>query len=210
MKEVVLLGKDDSAYECPFDGTELWVDAKMLPDIEPEGRIFACTGLTQEVLDICKKHKLPLITEDTFPSYKIANKYLIGYFRGELSYMLAYAIYKHYEKIRIYGFDLTTQDERDNDKPRITYWLGIARGLGIQWEICEKSRLYRVIKDNIKDRYANAIAKKNAVTPEDYVAALQEGRDPYCFVSGIDAESVTVINKDQQGRESVIWRAKVS
>lgn len=118
--------------------------------------------------------------------------------------MLAYAIYLKYDKIRIYGFD---SDDFSN-KPRITYWLGVAKGLGIKWEIAETSKLHRVMKENIKKKYQGMRALRGTGKPSDefldFVGAARVNGDPFCFVSGVDRDAVTVTMRTSEG-EMTEW-----
>ncbi len=199
MKEVLLLGSDDSAYDCPFHA-ELWTTTTMLPNIDPD-----CTKVfddgCNEGLSIALEKGIPVISKDNLP----CEEFGINYFRSPLSYLLAYAIHLGYEKIGIYGFDLKTEDEYEIGRPRITFWLGVAKGKGIVVEIAPNSRLYRVFKDNVRDRWKRAMALKDGVTPEDYLVAIQRGVDPYCFVCGIDKDAVTITNYGENERVITSW-----
>ncbi len=145
------------------------------------------------------------VFDDDFIASLPEMKYL-NYFRSPLSYMLAYAIHLGYDKIRIYGFD----SDNFSDKPRITYWLGVAKGLGIEWEIAETSKLHRVMKENIKKKYRGMRALRGTGAPSDefldFVGAARLNGDPFCFVSGVDKDAVTVVCKDANGVEVGKWQ----
>ena len=140
----------------------------------------------------------------SLPIVEITSGYL-HYFCSPLSYMLAYAIYLKYDRIRIYGFD----SDDFSDKPRITYWLGVAKGLGIECEIAETSKLHRVIKDNIKKRYRGMRTLRGSGAPSDeyldFVKAARVHGDPFCFVSGVDKDAVTVTVRNADGWEVGKW-----
>ncbi len=210
MKEVILLGSGDSAYDCPFNA-ELWTTAAMLPNIDPDcAKVFAFGSNSKEGREIAIKANIPIVSTEAyatekFPYAEIVKEFAIDYFRSPLSYMLAYAIHLGYEKIGIYGFDLEDEDEYKVGKSRITFWLGVATGRGIIWEIGRSSKLYRVLKDNVKDRYKRAMELRDGVTPEDYVATIKNHGDPYTWVSGVDRDAVTVKNYDQNGKEVSSW-----
>ncbi|NMD04081.1 MAG: hypothetical protein GYA71_12470, partial [Bacteroidales bacterium] len=55
-----------------------------------------------------------------------------AYFTNSISYMIAYAIYKGYEKIELYGVDMSARDEYINQRGSVMYWIGFARAKGIE------------------------------------------------------------------------------
>lgn len=206
MKEVLLLGIGNSAYDCPFNA-ELWTTATMLPNIDPD-----CTKVfddgCKEGLDIASEKGMSIISKDTFPREEITKEFGIAYCNSPLSYMLAYAIYLGYDKIGIYGFDSEADSEHESNRPRIAFWFGIAKGRGISVEFGTSSRLYRVFRDNIRDRYQRAMALRDGVTPEDCLAAMARGVDPYCWVSGVDKDAVTITNYGENGKVVASWHSK--
>jgi len=76
--------------------------------------------------DIKAQHPAPFVVTSTF------------------GYMMAYAIYvEKVERILIYGFDMTNETEYRYQRPNAEYWIGFARGLGIEVVVHEKSSLTR-------------------------------------------------------------------
>jgi hypothetical protein len=143
------------------------------------------------------------------PITDIINEFGIAYFRPVMSYMIAHAIYQGYEKIRIYGCDVDEEGNFTADKPRIAFWLGVAKGRGVKVEISDKSRLYRTMKENVKDRYKLARKKLRPETGskemDEFMEVAKSGRDPYVFVSGIDKSAITFISRDKEGRVVSEW-----
>ena len=63
----------------------------------------------------------------------------VNYFACTIDYCIAYAIYKGYEKIRLFGVNMSEQvEEYRNQKPSVEYWIGRAEGLGISVELQHK------------------------------------------------------------------------
>lgn len=206
VKELILLGSGPTGWDCPFNA-ELWVTAAMLPNIDPDcTKVFAFGTDDSEGLEIARRHNIPVVSPDNFPRAEIVARFGLDYFWSPLSYMLAYALYLGYESLKIYGFDLETPEEYQSGKPRITFWLGVAKGMGVRWAIAERSKLYRALKENVKNRYKRAMALKNDVTPEDYVAAMEKHGDPYAWVTGLDKDAVSVKCYDRAGKEVCAWR----
>ena len=143
---------------------------------------------------------------ELFPIDEIRREFGIVYFRLIESYMLAHAIYLGYEKIRIYGVDFN-KDDIAADKPRIAFWIGVAKGRGIKVEIGKKSRLYRVMKENVKDRYNEARAFIKEAKNRGFNEAAQDGIEPYCFVSGVGKDDVKFITRNKKGEVVAEWHS---
>jgi hypothetical protein len=54
-----------------------------------------------------------------------------GYFTNTISYMIALAIYEEFEVIEIYGVDMAVGTEYNEQRPSCEYYIGIAKGRGI-------------------------------------------------------------------------------
>ncbi len=201
--EVIILGADDSCWDCPFDA-ELWSTGEMLPDIDPDcTKVFLFNPCDEIGREKALKHNITIISPEVFPD--LTKRFKLAYLRTTASYMIAYALYHNYEKIKIYGVD--REGHNNADQSRLTWWLGIAKGMGVKYEIAKSSRMYRVLRDNIRDNYARN-KERIADQIDDFVNVVESGRDPFCFVSGVDADDVTVITKGHiigGGEEVVKW-----
>ena len=71
------------------------------------------------------------INQSNYPLNEIVKEFDCAYFTNSISYMIAYAIYKGYEEINIYGVDMTGRDEYINQRGSVMYWIGYARAKGI-------------------------------------------------------------------------------
>jgi len=214
VKKLILLGGGETAYDCPFGDVDLWVTADALPkldELDPEHTKLFCFGNDSTVaIQTALTLGIPIVSTESyatepFPKDAIVKWYGFDYFWSPLSYMIAYALYCGYQEFSIYGFDLESQEEYYSGKPRITFWLGLARGLGVKWDIAKRSKLYRMLKDNVRDRYDRAMALRDGVTPENYALAIENHGDPYIFISGPGRESITVRNYDGNGKEVSSW-----
>ena len=77
-----------------------------------------------------------------YPIEHMAAKYG-DYFYSTISYMFALAIDEGFEEIGIWGIDLSHDSEFEYQKPSAEYFLGIARGQGINLVIPPQSALLR-------------------------------------------------------------------
>jgi len=55
-----------------------------------------------------------------------------AYFTNTVSFMIALAIYEKFETIEIYGVDMAVGTEYDSQRPSCEYYIGIAKGRGIE------------------------------------------------------------------------------
>lgn len=53
------------------------------------------------------------------------------WFRNSICYQVAFAIYEGFERIEMYGWSLSSNTERAYEKPAAVFWLGMAKGMGI-------------------------------------------------------------------------------
>lgn len=112
--------------------------------------------LTEHGVDIYNIHRMKGIKHKMYPLKRLIKKFNTGFFSNTICYMLVYAIDKcttikdgrvvlkrnpPYRKIRFYGVDMMTKDEYELEKGGIEYWIGFARGLGLEVTISEGSTL---------------------------------------------------------------------
>ena len=150
MNPLILLGRGPSREQCPFDAETWapiitlsepdWVDksySKLFEmDWVPEDKVEHCFGIAQEkkipIVGINAKPKRWLNEVEPYPIWDIIREFKANYFKNIASFMLAYAIFKGYEKVRLYGFD---QAEREYlvHRSYVTFWLGVAIGRGLDY-----------------------------------------------------------------------------
>lgn len=54
-----------------------------------------------------------------------------NYLTSSAAYAIAWGIYSGYERIEIYGVEMETNTEYQNQRPGIAYWVGFGRGAGV-------------------------------------------------------------------------------
>jgi hypothetical protein len=57
------------------------------------------------------------------------------YFTNTVAWMIAYAIMSQYKKIGVYGIDMAQDEEYMHQRPSVEYFLGWAKGAGIELEV---------------------------------------------------------------------------
>lgn len=108
------------------------------------------------------QEKHPLVPcSVTYPLDEIVNKYG-DYFTNSISYMIALAIHEGFDDIGVYGVDMATDTEYDHQRPSCEYWLGVARGAGINVyihpaaDLLKKRYLYGY-EDHKEEQFTNKI-----------------------------------------------------
>ena len=85
-------------------------------------------------------HGFPIFMQDKFYDVPNSVRYPIeeaydlshGYLTSSFAYMMSLAILMGYERIEIYGFDMSHDSEFGDQKPCAEYLIGKAEGLGVQ------------------------------------------------------------------------------
>ena len=65
----------------------------------------------------------------------------VKYFTSTFAYMLALALYEDFERIEIFGFEMSGNDEYAPQKAGSEFWIGMAMGLGKELHLPPKSQL---------------------------------------------------------------------
>lgn len=78
-----------------------------------------------------------------YPLDKIIEKWGVNYFTNSISYMIALALYEGYKTIDLYGIHMSHETEYAEQKPSVEFWVGMAKGMGVNMFIPEKSSLLK-------------------------------------------------------------------
>lgn len=82
--------------------------------------------------DVPASVKFPL--EEMLQEFKGAEHY----FTTTVGFALAYAIYRRYKRIEVYGVEMETNTEYAHQRPCVAYWCGVAYGRGIEVDFHSK------------------------------------------------------------------------
>ena len=66
---------------------------------------------------------------EIFPMEKIMDAFPTRFYSNTIAYMLAYALYKGYERIWFYGIDMMTNTCYVQEKGGVEYWMGVVLGM---------------------------------------------------------------------------------
>ncbi len=170
MKDIIILGGGPSWKECPFD-TEVWAVTSVLliPEIncyEKIKKVFSFDDYSEvkPEVDRAKTYSIPVVStfpyaDENYPTEEIRKEFGACLLRNSISYMLAYALYKGYEKLRLYGVDMGPEWKYLSNKPCVYYWLGVATGRGVKFEIAKSSTLELPMADEIR-KYVSELQKR--------------------------------------------------
>lgn len=162
MKDLIILGGGESRKECPYD-TEVWAVSTvlLLPDVKKEciSKVFAIDKyeLIEEDLGITRELDIPIVSvrdyaTESYPLKEIKEEFQTTYFRNTISYTIAMAIYEGYEMLKLYGVDQGPQWNYIANRPYVMFWLGVATGRGVKWELSDSSILKHPLLYEIKKK----------------------------------------------------------
>lgn len=173
MSEITILGGGESWAECPFEG-EVWAVASVLskPEVSCYDKIhkvfaFDEYKFVKGSIRIAKKYHIPVISlrgyaTEKYPLEEIKEEFGTCFFRNTVSYMLAYAIYKGYEKIWLFGIDQGPQWDYLANKFFVFYWLGVATGRGIKFELPKSTILVEPMHEQLR-KYVEELRRKAGI-----------------------------------------------
>lgn len=100
-----------------------------------------------EIVDKINELEIPVLTVEKEDRWKRSalyplEKMLSRYFTNSFAYMIAYALYKKYKKIDLYGCPLAMKEEYREQRPCIEFWLGMAVGKGVEVTLHGESMLF--------------------------------------------------------------------
>jgi hypothetical protein len=164
LKTVTLLGMAISRNLCPFTG-EVWGVNNGYRQAKAQGghldKLFLAHGqvidgagdenfnwneINATGIQVIGTHIVPeLKNYSPYPYEQIVKEFGTDYFSDTICYMLAYAIYRGYDRIYMYGVDMMTTGEYWEEKGGVEYWIGFARGKGIEVITQKESELMKTI-----------------------------------------------------------------
>ena len=159
-KEVILLGTAPTRRDCPYDCETWGVNGvyTMEPQMVADGKYFRLDKLfttdttfspegnlhfdIDVMHQIKKKYGTEYITlnpigigklrlkSTPYPWDEIVARFKTTFFTSSVCHMIAYALYHNYERIKLYGVDMSSKLEYLLQKGGVEYWLGRAHERG--------------------------------------------------------------------------------
>lgn len=165
-KDLILLGQGPSMVGCPCD-IETWATLTVLGRKEWEDKPFSkvfCFDRPDEKADeaaglvVAKRRGIPIVglkelafyppvveqyVTEEYPLRELLEKYHTYYFKNDMTYMIALALIQGYTSLSLWGVDQGYEDMYSMARPFVMFWLGIATGEGVKWELSPTSILLR-------------------------------------------------------------------
>ena len=165
-RTVYIVGFADSWTDTPFDepGAEFWglnnLHSMTNATKKPWSRWFQLHDVDKHHPDDGDAHlawlsaqKFPVLMFEEHIDTRVSNaqpypkadviEHFGGYFTNSISWMIALAIQEGYEKIGVYGVDMAQDSEYGHQRPSCEYFLGWAKGAGIEIDIAQASDLLK-------------------------------------------------------------------
>lgn len=159
MKTIALVGFADTKVDAPFDNKEIeiWSLNEFGLDLPRCDYLFQIHNLDiiknnkkdPKHLDKLLKFEGKLFTQKSYkeipngkayPFKKMVGKYG-NIFSSTMDYMISYAIESGVGRIELYGMDMALYSEYQRQRPTFMYFIGLAKGKGIDVWIHPKSGL---------------------------------------------------------------------
>ena len=85
---------------------------------------------------------------EKYPIQEIQKEFNTYYLKNDMSYMIAYALHLGYKHLLLCGVDQgggnkSTEQIYTMARPYVMFWLGVATGMGVKWELGADSILLR-------------------------------------------------------------------
>ncbi len=165
LKKVAIVGFSQHKTEAPYNDPtfEIWGLNDLHESIPRWNRWFEMHSDAQ-IKDYCSRKQgkpyleglaglgVPVYMQKPRPEVPTSVEYPLermkaqfgDYFTNSISFMLALAIDEGYQVIHVYGVDMAQDSEYSQQRPSCEYFLGIARGRGIQTYLPKTSDLLKV------------------------------------------------------------------
>ena len=151
--DLILLGNGPSMTGCPFD-TETWAAISVLGfegwEDKPYSKVFVVDKPSLKNLEAAQARNIPIVgierykyITECYPRSGIHRMFGAVGVWNVMSYMLAMALYRGYRNLLLYGVDQGPELQYQGGRPFTTYWLGVATGMGVKWELAPRCTLFR-------------------------------------------------------------------
>lgn len=135
-------GKDSTLKTNELRGLGVQITPHVANNAGIKARVITPEVLNKLDIPIVSFWSAPGVKKfEPYPLWDIVSEFKSDYFTNSFSYMLAYAIWLGcYKKIWLYGVDMSAQHELyRNERGGVEYWIGMAKGRGIDVEISKGS-----------------------------------------------------------------------
>ena len=128
-------------------------------------------GHYQQTKEYCRRYNIPLMSSHTydcpgfeFPLEKITTKWDTDLFTSGICYAIAFAVWKKYKNLDLFGVNCVKDEEWYNMREAIMMWLGVAKGSGVKVNVTGME--FRPFRAYDKRLYGYNIPQKVRGMPE--------------------------------------------
>jgi len=171
-KGLIILGRGPSGKQCPFDrevwSTVSVLEEDSFRD-KPFSKVFIFDRWHGDVphegwpdnwkpMRVAREKKIPIIgawsfefITECYPVPAVKKRFGSLFLNNSVSFMLALALYEGYKDINLWGVLSNNPEDYDEGgkyeeyryaRKYTTYWLGVATGMNVKWELCPDGRLW--------------------------------------------------------------------
>lgn len=211
--KIAIVGGSDSKIYAPFDdkSIEIWSVNNTATTLPRLTRWFQLHKLdviekTQKNIDLLKKSEVPIYMQEQFADYAKSVKYPYDemiekygkVFGSSFDYMMALAIKEGVTEIQIYGVDMASYSEYGHQRPYAFYWIGMARGLGINVYIHPECGVYR--EQNYGYCEFDYNDQENLIKAiKDTRQQIIDAREDLSYAQGLEMGAKSVIENPNNG-----------
>ncbi len=130
-------------------------------------------------------------TAAKYPKEEILAMFPRRYFTNSISWMIALAIYEGYTDISLYGVDMATSSEYQDQRPSCEYFIGYCEGKGINFYLPEESDLLKTpflygFEDEKKDAFRVKLLARKQEMEQKKAQYQKQIEQATCFVNTYD------------------------
>ena len=164
--KVCIMGFAESRVDAPFDDdsyefwgvNEMWADPKVLRcdllfELHDHKWLVEGKRIKGHIEWLRENKEVPVFMQEHFDDIPMSVEYpkdeiverFGSYFTNTISWEIALAIHLGFKEIRIYGVDMANEVEYASQRPSCEYFIGLARGLGIEVYVPPESDLLKCL-----------------------------------------------------------------
>lgn len=121
---------------------EIYPDAKQYREWLKKTKVPVWMHEQNESIGASVKYPRELIEEKFIRNVWKGGQRMHSIFGGTASYGMGLALFLGFERIELYGIELNSRPEYDEERDCLFFWVGRAEGLGVAVAVHEESRLF--------------------------------------------------------------------
>lgn len=217
-KRLCLVGSGITRDDAPFNDPNavIWSTASVAVELPHTHLAFEMHNdrYTPEHLNSLKVDAFMLMKpmptvhdSQRLPIEKLEEKYG-KIFPGSMSMMLAWAAFKGWKKVYLYGIDLVTETEYGKQRPFFLYLMGFLRGQGMEIVVSEGSGLEdecpTYIQDAPRDRAMSIIKQRALLDIRRFEEIINDANSKLIYARGfLEAVEIQERSKHHGGYKRI-------